>query len=314
MRLNQLEYVIEISKSHSFSKASQKLFIAQSALSKSIASLEEELGVTIFYRTPKGVFLTDDGEKIVAQANYILSAMEQITNIANDSQLSSVVTIAATPEACNGVTTDLLKHCSVAYPELQLNFIELRPAKILKTLVDGTADIAIGHYASDREAWYLDEARKSNLHVEPLMTDSFCVFVSSEHPMAQKEILSLHELGQERRAVFQDYMFTWDEEEQPEEQEAVSKYYAFSDRSGIKQAVAAGVAYTIFPYQMALDDIYVDTGRIKMIPLADSETEITTYVAWRKNTYVSKAELVVLDYIRKLYAEVAERLRHLYVC
>ncbi len=311
MRLNQLEHVIEISKSHSFSKASQKLFIAQSALSKSIASLEEELGVTIFHRTPKGAFLTDDGEKIVAQANYILTAMEQITNIANDARLSSVVSIAATPEACNGLTTDLLKYCSDQYPDMQLNFIELRPAKILKTLLDGTADIVIGHYASEREAWYFDEAKKNNLHIEPLMNDSFCVFVSSEHPMAQKESIDLSELGQERRAVFQDYMFTWDDDEQQEEHMPTNRYCSFSDRSGIKQAVAAGVAYTIFPRQMALDDIYVETGRIKMIPLNDSETKVITYIAWRKNIYMSKAEMIVLDCIRNLYEDVAERLAQL---
>ncbi len=68
MRLNQIQYVLEIAKTHSFSKASKKLFISQSALSTAVASLEEELGVTIFNRTSRGVFLTDDGEKIVAQA------------------------------------------------------------------------------------------------------------------------------------------------------------------------------------------------------------------------------------------------------
>ncbi len=239
----------------------------------------------------------------------MLNAMEQIANVANNVNYTSVVSVAATPVACNGVTTKLLNCLSDNYSEIQLNLIEMRPTKILTTLVDGTADIVIGLYASDRKAWFYNEARRNSLYIEPIMTDSLYAFINSNHPMAQKESVFLQELGQERRAVYQDHVFTWEDDIQSDESISFDRCYAFSDRASIKQAIDAGVVYTIFPHQMALDDIYVDTGRIKAVPLADDETELITYIAWRKNTYMSKAESIVLEYIRKLYVEVEERLK-----
>ena len=59
MRLEQLQYLVEISNSKSISIASENLYISQPALSRAVKNLEEELGVTLLFRTVDGVRLTD---------------------------------------------------------------------------------------------------------------------------------------------------------------------------------------------------------------------------------------------------------------
>jgi len=78
MTLQNLRYVIEVAASKSFSKAAQSLFMTQSALSSAIREVEDELGITIFNRTNRGVTLTPDGEdclkhckEIVERADYL---------------------------------------------------------------------------------------------------------------------------------------------------------------------------------------------------------------------------------------------------
>ena len=62
VNLNSLKIFLAVATSNSFLEASNKLYISQPAISKSINKLEEELGVSLFYRANKGVSLTSDGE------------------------------------------------------------------------------------------------------------------------------------------------------------------------------------------------------------------------------------------------------------
>ena len=72
MRIEQLEYVVELSKNTSINQASKKLFISQQSLSESLNHLEAELGFSIFIRTKNGVKLTPTGKKFVNEAQEIL--------------------------------------------------------------------------------------------------------------------------------------------------------------------------------------------------------------------------------------------------
>ena len=62
VNLNSLIIFLAVATSNSFLEASNKLYISQPAISKSINKLEEELGITLFYRANKGITLTSNGE------------------------------------------------------------------------------------------------------------------------------------------------------------------------------------------------------------------------------------------------------------
>ena len=67
MTLSQLEYIMEICHCGSMNKASQHLFVSQSTISTAIRELEEEMGITIFTRSNRGIALTEEGQEFLAK-------------------------------------------------------------------------------------------------------------------------------------------------------------------------------------------------------------------------------------------------------
>ncbi len=81
MKLEQIEYAVEVAKHKSISKAASTLFLSQSTLSLSIKALENELGDILFYRTPKGAFVTPFGKEFISYAETILLQVDQLAHI-----------------------------------------------------------------------------------------------------------------------------------------------------------------------------------------------------------------------------------------
>lgn len=71
-----MKYAIEIAKTGSLGKASEKLLKAVPNISRSIKKLEADIGITIFERTAKGMTLTPDGEDFISMAQNIVSQLE----------------------------------------------------------------------------------------------------------------------------------------------------------------------------------------------------------------------------------------------
>ena len=143
------------------------------------------------------------------------------------------------------------------------------------------------------------------------MQDYLYAYLPRNHPLAGKNFVTLQDLSNERQAVFNDFILIEGNDASCCESRDTSDCYTFSDRSSIKQTVANGLAYAILPHQMALDDIYVSSGLIKAVPIADSYAPVTSYLAWRKSNYTPLAESIILDYIRQLFKTAEERLNKL---
>ena len=64
MRIQQLHYIIKIVETGSMNEAAKQLFITQPSLSNAVRDLENEMGIEIFIRNPKGITLTRDGDGV----------------------------------------------------------------------------------------------------------------------------------------------------------------------------------------------------------------------------------------------------------
>ena len=78
MTLTQLNYIITVADTQSMNKAAEVLYVSQPSLTNGIKELEKELGITIFYRTGKGVTLTNDGAEFLLYAKQIYSQYENV--------------------------------------------------------------------------------------------------------------------------------------------------------------------------------------------------------------------------------------------
>lgn len=81
MTIRQLQYILEIKRTGSVSKAAKNLYMSQPNISSAVKSLESELGVTIFERTPMGMELTAEGRRLVEKASSIMADIEAIVNV-----------------------------------------------------------------------------------------------------------------------------------------------------------------------------------------------------------------------------------------
>lgn len=80
MTFQQLQYLLEVNKTGSFTQAAVNLFVTQSCISSAVSSLEQELGIQIFHRSRKKLTPTDEGAHVIARANDILVNMQLMKN------------------------------------------------------------------------------------------------------------------------------------------------------------------------------------------------------------------------------------------
>ena len=100
MNILHMKYAVEVARVGSLNKASETLLIAQPNLSRSIKELEADLGITIFDRTPKGMFLTPDGETFIGYAKDILKQIDQVDSMYKNGIVKKQKFSISVPRAC----------------------------------------------------------------------------------------------------------------------------------------------------------------------------------------------------------------------
>jgi LysR family nitrogen assimilation transcriptional regulator len=145
MEFRQLRYFVAIAEHGAFSKAAEKVFVAQSALSHQLAMLEDELGVRLLHRTRRGVELTDPGRIFLAHATSILRQVEDAR--------SSVLSLAGEPSGkvvfgvphsvSNALALPLLQAVRQQYPKIELELTEELTGNLVPQLRTGQLNLAI---------------------------------------------------------------------------------------------------------------------------------------------------------------------------
>ena len=132
-------------KSESFSSASRKLFISQSAVSQSIKNLEEKLGTKLFTKKGKQMMLTNEGILLfshVEQAyNFIKTAEHKIFEIQNMD--AGEIRIGASDTVCRYHLIPYLEKFNAHYPKIKIHVINRTSSQILNLLKNGTVDLGI---------------------------------------------------------------------------------------------------------------------------------------------------------------------------
>lgn len=145
MESRQLRYFCEIAEAGSFSAAAARLHIAQPALSRQIAALEKDLGVTVFQRGPGGVRLTSHGEILLRHADamrvHAARAREEITAALGGQ--SGWVSFGTSPALGHLLFGAVAEAMVSRFPQMRISFVEGVSAGLVNALSDGTLDLAL---------------------------------------------------------------------------------------------------------------------------------------------------------------------------
>jgi len=145
MELRQLRYLIGVCEAGGVLAASKTLHVAQPALSQSISSLENELGVQLFVRTNRGMSLTDAGRTMLEHARVVLADIERarsaVQHTAHDVQGEVVVGLPTTVALV--ATLPILRATRAQYPKVKLKIIESHSGFLGEWLRAGRLDLSV---------------------------------------------------------------------------------------------------------------------------------------------------------------------------
>jgi len=189
--LRKIRHMVALSEYGSFGRAADAVCISQSALSRSIQSLEGALGVELFDRTERRVTLTPVGKLSLEAAQAILRSAAEFHRIVDSASLTE---IGALNIGLSSVTSSLfgpplLRSCAKRYPQLQLTLRVGAPENLFSKLHSEELDLVIGN----------SDALPSNnkeYEVETVARFSRGFFARTDHPLTGRSELSIDALSQ----------------------------------------------------------------------------------------------------------------------
>jgi DNA-binding transcriptional LysR family regulator len=190
MDLRELRYFVALAEERHFGRAAERLYIAQSGLSKAISRAEQELGVELFARTRRHVELTAAGEALLERAYDVLKAFEEVRATAESARmgLAGKLSLATSPVARYHLAPAILDRFAAACPEVHIVRREQLAGEVIEEILAGTLDVGIAFCAP----------RHERLRYEPLKDVELRVLLASSHPLAARGRVALSELRSER--------------------------------------------------------------------------------------------------------------------
>lgn len=190
MEFRQLQYFLKAAREGSFSKAAEKAYISQQALSKAIAALEKELNLPLFWRTARGAVLTEEGKFFQERARAILELVDstvrdmQSLHAGKNSNLILYIT--------SGLEDLLDMDCLLAFSERYPPYTVCTRAnddiQIEKKIIDGREEIGIVGSIGNLDQF--DAVR--------LLDPDTLVAVSREHPLSSRSSVPFRALAGEK--------------------------------------------------------------------------------------------------------------------
>lgn len=194
MTLTQLNYIITIAETKSMNKAAEKLYVSQPSLTNAIKELEKELGITIFYRSGRGVTLTNDGTEFLLYAKQIYGQYETVLEKYSEGGSYKKKFGVSTQHYSFAVKAfvDMAKEFDMSKYEFAIR--ETRTAEVIQDVSTMKSEIGI-LYLSDFNRKSLGKMLKSaGLEFHHLIDCQAYVYIWKHHPLANEKSISFEQL------------------------------------------------------------------------------------------------------------------------
>ena len=200
MKRIQLEYFVRVVEEKSFTKAAERLFISQPALSKSIRALEQELGVTLFRRDPREVSLTGEGEIVYRYAMDILSYWKARTEelTAALEQGKGTLRFGLPPSVGSVFFSRVLHEYGGKFPQVNIQIFEGTSKKIETMVTEDQIDLGV----------VIEPYENPHMRLKTVYRSDVVLAVSQKHRLARRATVDFAELKEEPMLlVSKEYMF-----------------------------------------------------------------------------------------------------------
>jgi DNA-binding transcriptional LysR family regulator len=290
MDFDQLTTFLEVAKLGSFSRAGQKLFRSQPAVSAQIRQLEQEYKEILIHRVGKSVRLTPAGEALLEYARRLVSLRNESLRAVADqaSTPRGVLAIGANEATCLYVLPDAFAEYHRLYPSVQINIYRNFSHKVLQKVEDGTVDVGVVSLP----------VKSPGLKVHSIFRDRLMLMVSTKNPLAKHKTVRMCDIA-EQPLIFPRTGFTrklLDKQFRPY-RSRLRVTMELPSVGMIKRFVAAGLGVSLISARFAHDE--VRAGEVKLIALADMELWRELGLIYRRDRSLPRAATAFITLIRE---------------
>ena len=251
---------IAVAETGSFSLAAEKLFLTQSAVSKRVAQLEQQLQTPVFDRVKKEIWLTEAGKALLPRAKQITQSLKDTQQAISDiaGKTSGKLAIAFSHHIGLHRLRPHLKQFSSEHAEVNLDISFVDSDDGYARVLEGTSELAV--------ITLFPEPRK-DICVTPLWRDPLALVCSPEHPLHLRDNVSLEELSQLDMIFPGENTHTGNLIRQlfAQENRSLKTSMTTSNLETIKMMVSVGLGWSILPKTMI--------GELEQIHIPDTYLE-----------------------------------------
>ncbi|MEJ8302795.1 LysR family transcriptional regulator [Saccharibacillus sacchari] len=270
MTLQQLRYAIEVAGCGSINEAAKRLFISQPSLSNAIKDLEQELGITIFDRTNRGITLSADGVEFMAHARQIVEQAELLEGRYKNKRRTAVHFSVSTQHYAFASEAFAALMEGSDEEEYAFSLRETQTSDIIEDVRTLRSDLGI-LYLCDRNARVMNKMfSDGSLKFTPLFNTQPHIFVGASHPLARRGMVTVEDLqpypyvtfdqGENSSLHFAEEMLNLPE---------AARSIKINDRATLTSLLASTHSYTvgsgILPAELegsVLKSVPVETGEL----------------------------------------------------
>lgn len=299
MNFSHLQAFQLVAELGNMTRAAEQLNVAQPALSKTIANLEQQFGVPLFDRRGRRLELNPCGEVLLKRVKAIFNELEQakqeLADLAGDDTGHVTVGVTTSQILPNLFATYLSQH-----PEIKFRLFQVAGRyEIANQLRDGVVDLCITSLPLE----YPGEA--NSVAVQTLMSEKICLAVASDHPLAEQTSVTLDDIAHEKFISYPQEDGIREITDRVCQQAGFRPNVVFEsfDSSVIAHLVRDGVGVALMSeswWQGATREHLVK------LPIAHDAMQRSILLSWMDNRYLSPAARNFCEFIGE-YAKLMER-------
>lgn len=286
MDTRKLEYFVAVAQAGSFTRAAERLHVAQPAISKSVQKLEEELQLTLFDRSEKSAALTPEGRALLEHALSILGRIQEARKEMEELRglERGEIRIGLPSMFGSFYFPQIIREFKKMYPSLRISVVEEGTVQVRKLIERKEVDlgiIAIEHAGPE-------------LEFVPLLTEEMVACFPAGHPLADRASVTLQELYHEPLILFKEGYLQRKLIMETSQSANIVPNVTFSTNqlSLIRSLVAEGLGVTLFLRVIAESD-----PGLRPVSL-DPPVFLHLGAGRNRAMYLSKASLTFLEFLK----------------
>lgn len=194
MNVLHLKYAVEVAKAGSISKAAEALYMNQPNLSRAIKELETSLGITIFGRSAKGMYVTPEGEEFLEHAKKILQQIDEMETFYKAGVPAQQRFSLSAPRASYISEAFVQFSKGLTKERAEIYYKETNAMRVVNNVLSGDFKLGILRYAACYDKYFKGMLEEKGLAHELVTEFHYVLAMSREHPLAEKEEIAFADL------------------------------------------------------------------------------------------------------------------------